>query len=107
MILEAEEDLEVVGEEADDVEAVTTTTAALRPDVVLMDVWMPRLDGLAAASRTFLADLVVKVVMLMTFNEDNCVHRVWRSGASGFVLKVAPAKRLVETVRGHACRIRS
>jgi DNA-binding NarL/FixJ family response regulator len=98
MILEAEDDLEVIGEAADGMQAVTTT-AALRPDVVLMDVRMPGMDGLAAASRILSADPTVKVVMLTTFNEDDYVHRALRFGASGFLLKVAPPERLVETIR--------
>jgi DNA-binding NarL/FixJ family response regulator len=98
MILDAEEDLEVVGEAADGAQAVTTA-AALRPDVVLMDVRMPRLDGLAAASRILAADPTVRVVVLTTFNEDEYVHRALRLGASGFLLKVAPPERLVESIR--------
>jgi DNA-binding NarL/FixJ family response regulator len=98
MILDAEDDLEVVGEAADGVQAVTAATAR-RPDVVLMDVRMPRLDGLAAAHRILATDPNVKVVMLTTFNEDDYVHRALRIGASGFLLKVAPPERLVETIR--------
>jgi DNA-binding NarL/FixJ family response regulator len=98
MILDAEDDLEVVGEAVDGVQAVTAA-GALRPDVVLMDVRMPRLDGLAAASRILSTNPNVKVVMLTTFNEDDYVHRALRLGASGFLLKVAPPERLVETIR--------
>jgi DNA-binding NarL/FixJ family response regulator len=98
MILEAEEDLAVVGEAADGAQAVAAS-AALGPDVVLLDVRMPGLDGLAAASRILSADPAVKVVMLTTFNEDDYVHRALRLGASGFLLKVAPPERLVETIR--------
>jgi DNA-binding NarL/FixJ family response regulator len=98
MILDAEEDLDVVGEAADGAQAVTTA-AALRPDVVLMDVRMPRLDGLAAASRILAADPGVKVVVLTTFHEDEYVHRALRLGASGFLLKAGPPERLVDTIR--------
>jgi DNA-binding NarL/FixJ family response regulator len=97
LILETEDDVEVVGEAADGVDAVTAA-AALRPDVVLMDVRMPRLDGLAATSRILSADPAVKVVVLTTFNEDDYVRSALRLGASGFLLKVAPPERLVEAI---------
>jgi DNA-binding NarL/FixJ family response regulator len=88
-VLEAEGDIEVVGEAADGAQAVAAA-AALRPDVILMDVRMPRLDGLAATRQILAADPAVKVVVLTTFNEDTYVHEALRLGASGFLLKVAP-----------------
>jgi DNA-binding NarL/FixJ family response regulator len=97
MILDAEDDIDVVGEAADGEQAISTA-AALRPDIVLMDVRMPRLDGIAAARRILSADQTVKIVMLTTFNEDNYVHSALRLGVSGFLLKVAPPERLVETI---------
>jgi DNA-binding NarL/FixJ family response regulator len=95
MVLEAESDIEVVGEAADGAQAVTAA-AALRPDVVLMDVRMPRLDGLAATQQILAANPAVKVVVLTTFNEDSYVRDALRLGASGFLLKVAPPERLVD-----------
>jgi DNA-binding NarL/FixJ family response regulator len=98
MVLEAESDIEVVGEAADGAQAVTAA-ATLRPDVVLMDVRMPRLDGLAATQQILAANPAVKVVVLTTFNEDSYVRDALRLGASGFLLKVAPPERLVDAIR--------
>jgi DNA-binding NarL/FixJ family response regulator len=98
LVLEAESDIEVVGEAADGAQAVTAA-AALRPDVILMDVRMPRLDGLAATQQILAADSAVKVVVLTTFNEDSYVRDALRLGASGFLLKVAPPERLVDAIR--------
>lgn len=98
LVLEAESDIAVMGEAADGAQAVTAA-AALRPDVVLMDVRMPRLDGLAATRKILAADPAVKVVVLTTFDEDAYVQDALRLGASGFLLKVAPPERLVEAIR--------
>jgi DNA-binding NarL/FixJ family response regulator len=98
LVLEAESDIEVVGEAADGAQAVTAA-AALRPDVILMDVRMPRLDGLAATQQILAANSTVKVVVLTTFNEDSYVRDALRLGASGFLLKVAPPERLVDAIR--------
>jgi DNA-binding NarL/FixJ family response regulator len=98
LVLEAESDIEVVGEAADGAQAVTAA-ATLRPDVILMDVRMPRLDGLAATQQILAADSTVKVVVLTTFNEDSYVRDALRLGASGFLLKVAPPERLVDAIR--------
>jgi DNA-binding NarL/FixJ family response regulator len=98
MVLEAESDIQVVGEAADGAQAVTAA-ATLRPDVILMDVRMPRLDGLAATQQILAADSTVKVVVLTTFNEDSYVRDALRLGASGFLLKVAPPERLVDAIR--------
>jgi DNA-binding NarL/FixJ family response regulator len=97
LVLEAESDIEVVGEAADGAQAVTAA-ATLRPDVVLMDVRMPRLDGLAATQQILAANPAVKVVVLTTFNEDSYVRDALRLGASGFLLKVAPPERLVDAI---------
>jgi DNA-binding NarL/FixJ family response regulator len=101
LVLEAESDIEVVGEAADGAQAVTAA-ARLHPDVILMDVRMPRLDGLAATRQILAADATVKVVVLTTFNEDQYVQTALRLGASGFLLKVAPPERLVEAIRAAA-----
>jgi DNA-binding NarL/FixJ family response regulator len=87
-----------VGEAADGAQAVTAA-AALRPDVILMDVRMPRLDGLAATQQILAANSTVKIVVLTTFNEDSYVRDALRLGASGFLLKVAPPERLVDAIR--------
>ncbi|MDQ2756043.1 MAG: response regulator transcription factor [Actinomycetota bacterium] len=104
MILSVEDDLEVVGEAGDGAEAVRVV-AALRPDVVLMDVQMPVMDGIEATREIVAADLA-RVVILTTFDRDDYLVDALRAGASGFLLKNAEAERLVEAVRvvgsGHA-----
>src|SRR5215208_7443832 len=86
MILEAEEDMEVVGEAADGREAVAEAQR-LRPDVVLMDVRMPDVDGIEATRRLLGDAPDAKVVMLTTFDMDEYVYDALRAGASGFLLK--------------------
>ncbi|MFI5912261.1 response regulator [Dactylosporangium sp. NPDC051541] len=98
MVLEAEPDIEIVGEAGDGLQAVAQTTA-LRPDVVLMDVRMPRMGGLAAMRQLLAADPGVKVVVLTTFNEPDALCEALRLGASGFLLKVAPPERLLDAIR--------
>jgi DNA-binding NarL/FixJ family response regulator len=99
MILRAEPDLEVVGEAADGDEAVALA-ARLRPDVVPMDIRMPRLDGLAATRKVLaLPATQTRVLILTTFDQDEYVFEALRAGASGFMLKTAPADQLVAGVR--------
>jgi DNA-binding NarL/FixJ family response regulator len=94
MILEAEEDLEIVGEAANGAEAVAEARR-LAPDVVLMDVRMPELDGIEATRRILSEDAETKVVMLTTFDIDEYVYEALRVGASGFLLKDVPPEQLV------------
>jgi DNA-binding NarL/FixJ family response regulator len=94
-ILECEPDLEVVGEAADGGEAVEAGLL-LRPHVVLMDIRMPRLDGLEATRR--LAGKT-RVLVLTTFDVNEYVYEALRAGASGFLLKDAPADQLVTAIR--------
>ncbi len=101
MILEAEPGFEVVGEAADGLEAVEAA-GRLRPDVVLMDVRMPNLDGIAAARRIVEGGVGSKVVMLTTFDMDEYVYDALRAGASGFLLKDVPPERLLAGIRGVA-----
>lgn len=102
MILEAEEGMEVVGEASDGVEAVAEAQR-LQPDVVLMDVRMPEVDGIAATRRLLGRDgLDTKIVMLTTFDMDEYVYDALKAGASGFLLKDAPPEQLVAGIRAVA-----
>ena len=98
LVLEIEPDIEVIGEAPDGDEGVRSA-AELRPYVVLIDVRMPRMDGLAATQRILADSPGIKVIVLTTFNDDACVREALRLGASGFLLKVAPPERLAEAVR--------
>ena len=97
MILEAEAHLTVVGEAGDGLEAIQLVGRS-RPEVVLMDVRMPRLDGIAACERICAAPAPPKVLMLTTFDLEDYVYDALRAGASGFLLKDAPADQLVEAI---------
>ena len=102
MILEAEPDLEVVGEASDGIEAVSQARA-LKPDVVLMDVRMPEVDGIEATRQLLGGEGVAsKVVMLTTFDMDEYVYEALRAGASGFLLKDVPPEQLVAGIRAVA-----
>jgi DNA-binding NarL/FixJ family response regulator len=99
MVLNAEADIEVAGEAADGEQAVASARR-LRPDVVLMDIRMPRLDGIEATRRLLdTAAPAPRILMLTTFDLDEYVFESLQAGASGFLLKNAPAERLVEAIR--------
>ncbi len=100
MILGSEPDIEVVGE-ASDGRAALDAAAALGPDVVLMDVRMPEMDGIEATARLSATAGVdgPKVLILTTFDLDDYVYAALRAGASGFLLKDAPPEELVHAVR--------
>jgi DNA-binding NarL/FixJ family response regulator len=101
VILEAEPDISVVGEAADGVEAVERA-GSTRPDVVLMDVRMPRLDGLAATEQLMSRPNPPRVVVLTTFDQNEYVVRALKAGAYGFLLKDAPPSRLITAIRAAA-----
>lgn len=98
MILEAEDDIEVVAEAGDGVTAVQLVLELL-PDIVLMDIRMPRMDGLEAMTDLLAHQPSLRILVLSTFDTDEYVHRALAGGASGFLLKSAPPARLVQGVR--------
>ncbi|MBB3730596.1 response regulator [Nonomuraea dietziae] len=98
LILEAAGDIVVVGEARDGAEAISAA-GRLRPQVVLMDVRMPGVDGLAAAARILSAPDAPKLIMLTTFDLDEYVHEALRLGAVGFLLKDTPPRELAAAVR--------
>ncbi|MET8085066.1 response regulator transcription factor [Micromonospora sp. NPDC005197] len=98
MIIESREDLEVVGEAGDGLEAVALA-GRLRPDVILMDVRMPRLDGIEATRRLVAAGQAARIIMLTTFDLDEPVFAALRAGASGFLLKDIRPDELATAVR--------
>ncbi|MET7641550.1 response regulator transcription factor [Streptomyces sp. NPDC005438] len=100
MILEAEPDLAVVGEAGDGLQALDQVRA-LQPDVVLMDIRMPRMDGVEATRKITgpERDGPVRVLVLTTFDLDEYVVEALKAGASGFLLKDAPAQELVQAIR--------
>jgi DNA-binding NarL/FixJ family response regulator len=98
MILGAEDDIEVVGEAADGAEAIRICEE-LTPDVVLMDVRMPEVDGIDATRAVTSNASPPKVLVLTTFDLDDVVYEALRAGASGFLLKDAPEERLTTAIR--------
>ena len=100
MILDAEEDVEVVGEAVDGRDAIEQVRT-LRPDVVLMDIRMPELDGLEATRRILAGydgENAPRILMLTTFDLDEYVYEALRAGASGFLLKDTPPEQLVSAI---------
>jgi DNA-binding NarL/FixJ family response regulator len=98
MILDAAGDIEVVGEAIDGADAVRAFVR-LHPDVVVMDVRMPSMDGIEATRRITAADETAKILILTTFDLDEYVYDALRAGASGFMLKDRPPEELVAAVR--------
>ena len=98
MILEAKEDMEVVGEAGDGAEAVELV-ARLQPDVVLMDVRMPDMDGIEATRRVVASGSSARIVILTTYDVDEYVFAALRAGASGFLLKDVRPPELTEAIR--------
>jgi DNA-binding NarL/FixJ family response regulator len=98
MIVETEPDMSVVGEASDGVEAVAVSRR-LRPDVVLMDIAMPRQDGLAATGALLSMPGSPRVIVLTTFDTDENLYHALRAGASGFLLKVSSPEHLITAIR--------
>jgi DNA-binding NarL/FixJ family response regulator len=98
MILDAEEDIEVAGEAENGSDALAQTRE-LRPEVILMDIRMPGLDGIAATREIVAEGLPSRVLMLTTFDEEGIVYDAMKAGASGFLLKTAPPAKLTDAVR--------
>ncbi len=98
MILDSRDDVEVVGEARDGIEAVALA-AELAPDVILMDVRMPKLDGVEATRRIVASGSETRILILTTFDLDEYVYEAIRAGASGFLLKDVQPVELVDAIR--------
>lgn len=98
MILDAHDDIEIVGEAKDGHEAIDLVRD-LHPDVVLMDIRMPHLDGIEAAKRVTASGLPTRVIVLTTYGIDENVYAALKAGATGFLLKTDPPDHLVHAVR--------
>ncbi len=100
MILNTQPDIDIVGEASNGLEAIAST-ASLRPDVVLMDIRMPEIDGIEATRQIIndAGELRTHVLMLTTFDLDEYVYDDLRAGASGFLLKDVPPNQLAAAVR--------
>lgn len=102
MILDHQEGIEVVGQAGTGAEAISASRC-LRPDVILMDIRMPNMNGLEATSKILEeADWTVRVLILTTFDPDEYVYKAIRAGASGFVLKDIPPEQLILAIRSIA-----
>lgn len=101
MILDAQDDIEVVGEAADGLQAIDLVQT-VHPDVVLMDIRMPVLDGIAATETLATSDAAPRIIVLTTYGLDENVYAALRAGAAGFFLKTDPPARLVAAVRAAA-----
>jgi DNA-binding NarL/FixJ family response regulator len=97
-ILESQPDMQVIGEAADGAEALALA-AALGPDVVMMDIRMPVLDGIKATRRLTESPATVRVLVLTTYGLDEYVYEALRAGAAGFLLKTDPPDRIIDAVR--------
>jgi DNA-binding NarL/FixJ family response regulator len=97
-ILAGQDDIEVVGE-AEDGNAAVALTEQLHPDVVLMDIRMPGIDGIEATRRLAARGVATRVLVLTTFDVDDYVYEAMKAGASGFLLKSAPPRQLADAVR--------
>lgn len=98
LILDAQDDVEVVGEAIDGADAVRQFER-LAPDVIVMDVRMPTMDGIEATRRLTALDPPARVLILTTFDLDEYVYEALRAGASGFLLKDSPSEELVAAIR--------
>ena len=98
MLLAGQEDIEVVAEADNGIEAVEKA-ARFQPNVVLMDIRMPELDGLEASRRILAADRLARILILTTFDLDDYIYEALQAGASGFVLKDDPPEQLLAAIR--------
>jgi DNA-binding NarL/FixJ family response regulator len=98
MVIETEPDMNVTGEASDGVEAVSLVRR-LRPDVVLMDIAMPRQDGLTATRTLLATPNPPRIIVLTTFDTDENLYRALQAGASGFLLKVSSPEHLITAIR--------
>ncbi len=101
LVLEADPEIEILAEAGDGAEAVTLARE-LSPEVVLLDLQMPRLDGLGAIPRLLANDPGIRVLVLTTFGDERNIYLALRAGAAGFLLKTCRAEELREAVRGVA-----
>lgn len=98
MVVDSEPGMDVVGEAGDGLEALAVVRRT-RPDIVLMDISMPRMDGLSASKQILDDPSPPKVIMLTTFDTDENLYAALRAGTSGFLLKVSPPEQLLEAIR--------
>jgi DNA-binding NarL/FixJ family response regulator len=101
MVIDSQPDLEIVGEAANGLEALEVARARA-PDIVLMDVRMPELDGIEATKRIIESNAAIRIIILTTFDLDEYAYAALRTGASGFLLKDAPPAELLGAIRAVA-----